>query len=228
MSTTPRPVMIVDYGVGNLFSVVQACRSVGLEARITSQAADLADAPGIILPGVGAFAFAMQKLSTLNMVSALRQQVAAGTPLMGICLGFQLLFEQSSEMGRSEGLGFIAGHVTSLRDRLPLDRSQPTLARLPHVGWARIRPPRQTSNGESFKGVSLQQVPVGSYMYFVHSYFASPAQADDAVASTTVYGQEICCAVERGNIFGCQFHPEKSGRDGIVIYRNFAARLALI
>lgn len=219
-------VAIVDYGVGNLFSVNQACQAAGIDAVITSNPADLRDAQGIILPGVGAFGFAMRRLTELGLRDALMQGARAGKPVMGICLGFQLLFESSDEMGSTEGLGLVPGRVLSLRHAA--DQAGVSL-RIPNVAWlpvhATMQPQHAQSNAGAWDGTLLQGLPQGVQMYFVHSFYAQPAHAAHALASTHVSGVTYCCATARENVFGCQFHPEKSSGHGLHIYRNLAQRL---
>ncbi len=218
-------VAIIDYGVGNLFSVAQACQHVGLAADITSDPQMVRSASGVILPGVGAFAFAMDQLRNLGMIEVLQDAVAENKPLMGVCLGFQLLFDYSMEMGKTKGLGFIAGGVSSLREVAALDLQSGIVARLPNVGWSEITPASRLSNQDGWVGTCLEGVPAKSHMYFVHSYFATPENTGVELAEATYQGYRFCCAVERENIFGCQFHPEKSDRAGLRVYRNFAQRL---
>lgn len=218
-------VAIIDYGVGNLYSVEQACRHVGLAANITSDPQMVRSASGVILPGVGAFAFAMDQLRNLGMVEALKDVVAEDKPLMGVCLGFQLLFDYSTEMGETKGLGVIAGGVSSLRECASLDLQSGVVARLPNVGWLEITPASRLSNQDGWVGTCLEGVSDKSHMYFVHSYFVTPEDPGVQLAEATYHGYRFCSAIERGNIFGCQFHPEKSNKAGLQVYRNFAHRL---
>lgn len=218
-------IAIIDYGVGNVFSVAQACRYVGLEPEITTDPATISKAHGVVLPGVGAYSYAMGRLHAFGLVDALKDFAASSRPMMGVCLGFQLLFDFSDEMGRTEGLGLVSGKVSSLRDALPARRDGMEVLRAPNVGWCRIRPPLRFSNQESWTNTMLQAVATDSFMYFVHSYFAAPTEIDVHLADANYYGFEFCCAIERGNMFGCQFHPEKSDEAGLMIYRNFAKRL---
>ena len=195
---------IIDYGVGNLFSLCSSCRAIGEEAFVSGHAAELSKADRLILPGVGAFADAAEKLRTTGMADFVRTQAAEGKPLLGICLGMQLLFEKSYEYGCHEGLGLLAGQVVPMAGRLPKE------LKIPHMGW----------NALEVRGGRLLQGLDGQYVYFVHSFFAEGCGA--SLAAVTEYGIPITAAVEQGNVFGCQFHPEKSGNVGLSILRKFA------
>ena len=195
---------IIDYGVGNLFSLCSSCKAIGEEAFVSGDAAELAKADRLILPGVGAFADAAEKLRTTGMADFVRTQAAEGKPLLGICLGMQLLFEKSYEYGCHEGLGLLAGQVVPMAGRLPKE------LKIPHMGW----------NALEVRGGRLLQGLDGQYVYFVHSFFAEGCEA--SLAAVTEYGIPITAAVEQGNVFGCQFHPEKSGNVGLSILRKFA------
>ena len=195
---------IIDYGVGNLFSLCSSCRAIGEEAFVSGLAAELSKADRLILPGVGAFADAAEKLRTTGMADFVRTQAAEGKPLLGICLGMQLLFEKSYEYGCHEGLGLLAGQVVPMAGRLPKE------LKIPHMGW----------NALEVRGGRLLQGLDGQYVYFVHSFFAEGCEA--SLAAVTEYGIPITAAVEQGNVFGCQFHPEKSGNVGLSILRKFA------
>lgn len=195
---------IIDYGVGNLFSLCSSCKAIGEEAFVSGHAAELSKADRLILPGVGAFADAAEKLRTTGMGDFIRTQASEGKPLLGICLGMQLLFEKSYEYGCHEGLGLLAGQVVPMAGRLPKE------LKIPHMGW----------NALEVRGGRLLQGLDGQYVYFVHSFFAEGCEA--SLAAVTEYGIPITAAVEQGNVFGCQFHPEKSGNVGLSILRKFA------
>ena len=195
---------IIDYGVGNLFSLCSSCKAIGEEAFVSGDASQLAKADRLILPGVGAFEDAARKLNDSGMAEFVRQQAASGKPLLGICLGMQLLFERSYEYGCHEGLGLLKGQVVPMEGRLPAG------LKIPHMGW----------NALDVKGGTLLTGLSGQYVYFVHSFFAEYCQ--DSLAAVTEYGIPITAAVENGNIYGCQFHPEKSGNVGLQILRKFA------
>jgi glutamine amidotransferase len=221
-------VAIVDYGMGNLFSVSQACEHVGLRAVITASAGEIQAADAVILPGVGAFGDAMETLEKLDLINVLLDLAASPTPLLGICLGMQLLMTESQEFGKHRGLGIVEGEVVRLESGGAGSRT----VKVPQVGWNRIYPPARGAGGLSGSGDTtwdmplLAGIPSGEYMYFVHSYYPKPADAS-AVVSTTSYGPlEFCSSYCQGNVFAFQFHPERSGRQGMSIYRNLAATLA--
>ena len=195
---------IIDYGVGNLFSLCSSCKAIGQEAFVSGDASELAKADRLILPGVGAFEDAAKKLRDSGMADFVRAQAAAGKPLLGICLGMQLLFERSYEYGCHEGLGLLKGQVVPMEGKLPAE------LKIPHMGW----------NALEVKGGKLLSGMNGQYVYFVHSFFAE--NCDDSLSAVTQYGIPITAAVEKGNVYGCQFHPEKSGNVGLTILRKFA------
>jgi glutamine amidotransferase len=210
-------VAIVDFGMGNLFSVQRACEQAGLRARVTDRPADLSEADAVILPGVGAFGDAMATLTRLGFVEALRDVAASGKPLFGICLGLQLLMTESQEFGRHRGLGIVAGDVV----RFEQPPTEHPVLKVPQVGWNRIA----KAPGTSWEGSPLEGVSEGAYMYFVHSFYVRPADPHVAL-SVSRYGQTtFCSSLRSGNIFACQFHPERSGPIGLGIYRRFAAFL---
>ena len=194
---------IIDYGVGNLFSLCSSCACIGQKAFVSGDPAELAKADRLILPGVGAFADAANKLRDTGMAAFVRAQAAEGKPLLGICLGMQLLFEKSYEYGCHEGLGLLKGQVVPMEGRLPAG------LKIPHMGW----------NALEVKGGTLLAGLSGQYVYFVHSFFAE--NCAESLSAVTEYGIPITAAVERGNIYGCQFHPEKSGNVGLSILRKF-------
>ena len=195
---------IIDYGVGNLFSLCSSCKAIGEEAFVSDDPAELAKADRLILPGVGAFEDAAKNLRDTGMADFVRTQGLEGKPLLGICLGMQLLFERSYEYGCHEGLGLLKGQVVPMEGKLPAD------LKIPHMGW----------NALEVKGGTLLDGLDGQYVYFVHSFFAE--DCDDSLAAVTEYGIPITAAVEQGNIYGCQFHPEQSGNVGLSILRKFA------
>lgn len=222
-TATNKTVAIVDYGMGNLFSVGQACRHAGLRSVITSSREEILNADAVILPGIGAFGDAMNTLRKLDLVEVLREVAASSKPLVGICLGLQLLMTESFEFGRHEGLGLIAGQVVRFDQPAEGDRK----LKVPQVGWNRVAQEGLAVNGRGspWAGSLLDGVADGAFMYFVHSYIVRPE--DPAVIfSTSDYGQiRFCSSVRRDNIFACQFHPERSGSEGLKIYHNLAARL---
>ena len=198
-------VAIVDYGVGNLFSLRSSLEAIGAEVVVTSDADVLARADQIILPGVGAFEDAARKLRESGLAHAIRALAAQGKPLMGICLGMQMLFEKSFEYGEHEGLGLIPGNVRPIADVIPAGY------KIPHIGW----------NALHFVGENplFSYIKEGDCVYFVHSYYA--ADCEDSIIATAEYGPELTAAVARGNVLGCQFHPEKSGNVGLNILKAF-------
>jgi len=194
---------IIDYGVGNLFSLRSSFKAIGEKAFVSGDAAELAQADRLVLPGVGAFEDAANKLRSSGLDGFVRQQAAAGKPLLGICLGMQMLFEKSYEYGEHEGLGLLRGQVVPMAGKINED------LKIPHMGWNAL---------EVKQGRLLADVD-GQYVYFVHSFFAQGCE--DSLAAVTEYDIPITAAVEQGNIFGCQFHPEKSGNVGLSILRRF-------
>lgn len=212
---------IVDCGLGNLFSVCHACAHVGMTAAITDRAADLLQADLVLLPGVGAFGDAMDALHRRDLVAPLHEVAASGKPLVGICLGLQLLMSESYEFGRHAGLGVIEGPVV----RFEQPRLGAAILKVPQVGWNRVARPEGTG-GDPWTGTPLDGLPDGAYMYFVHSYYAQPADPR-AVLCRSTYGHiAFASAVRRGNVYGFQFHPERSGPQGLQMYRTLAAQVA--
>ena len=194
---------IIDYGVGNLFSLCSSFKAIGQEAFVSGDPEQLKRADRLVLPGVGAFEDAARKLRDSGMADFVRSQAAEGKPLLGICLGMQMLFEKSFEYGEHEGLGLLKGQVVPMAGKLPSD------LKIPHMGWNAL----EVKQGRLLKAVD------GQFVYFVHSFFASGCE--DSLAAVTEYGIPITAAVEKGNIFGCQFHPEKSGNVGLSILKTF-------
>ncbi len=198
-------IAVIDYGVGNLFSLCSSLKFIGAECTVTSDKSEIIKADKIILPGVGAFADAKHKLDTLGLTELLRSLAADGKEIMGICLGMQLLFERSFEFGEHEGLGLLSGDI------IPMKGYIDEKLKVPHIGWNALNITRH--------GKLLRYVNEGECVYFVHSYFAS--NCPDSVIATAEYGKSLTAAVEHGNIMGCQFHPEKSGDVGMRILRAF-------
>jgi len=214
-------VAIVDYGLGNLFSVEQACTFVGLNSIITNSRKDILNADAVILPGVGAYGDAMLTLHRLDLVHVLRDIVETATPLFGICLGLQLLMTESYEFGCHKGLGIIEGPVV----RFDAPEEKGRLLKVPQIGWNRIYQP---THGAQWGGTFLEKVNNGEYMYFVHSYTVQP-QDSNLIFATSRYGHiEFCSSIQSGNVFACQFHPERSGQAGLNVYHNFAAHLKTV
>ena len=198
-------VAIIDYGVGNLFSLRSSLREIGAEAVVTSDEKVIAEADRIILPGVGAFEDAARKLRETGMADVVKREAAAGKPMMGICLGMQLMFDVGYEYGVHEGLGLIRGSVRPIADVIPENY------KIPHIGWNLLKFKRESP--------LFKYIKEDDYVYFVHSYYA--AECDESVIAVTEYGAELTAAVANGNVYGCQFHPEKSGEVGMKILKAF-------
>ncbi len=204
-------IALVDYGMGNLRSVQKALEFLGAEVRITSDPVEVRSAEAVVLPGVGAFGSAMERLQSAGLASALRQAIEQGKPFLGICLGLQLLFDTSDESPNVQGLGLLRGRVVGFRSRP--DFTLP----VPHIGWNAIH----FTQPEALLWRGLGE---GSYVYFVHSYYPEPA--DPAlISATSHYGVEFTVAVSAENLHAVQFHPEKSGQVGLKILRNFLSAL---
>lgn len=196
---------IVDYGVGNLFSISSSLKYLDIDSVVTKDADVLKNASHIILPGVGAFGDAMEKLKSTGLVPVLNDLVKTGKPIMGICLGMQMLFETSYEYGEHQGLGLLKGRVIGMDGTIPSD------LQIPHIGWNALHFTKESP--------LFRYLKEGDCVYFVHSYYAD--NCTDSITATAEYGIPITAAVERGNVFGCQFHPEKSGEAGLSILRAF-------
>lgn len=198
-------IAIIDYGVGNLFSLSCSLKSVGADVIVTGDESVIRSADKLILPGVGAFEDAADKLFSSGLDKVILEEVKKGKPLMGICLGMQMLFEKSFEYGEHKGLGLIKGNIVSMSGKIPENLS------IPHIGW----------NALSFKKKSdlFKYINEGDCVYFVHSFYG--CDCDESVTATAEYGIDITASVESGNIFGCQFHPEKSGEVGLKILKAF-------
>jgi len=204
-------VAIIDYGMGNLRSVEKGLQRVGVAAHITRDPTRIEAAAGVVLPGVGAFGACMDNLRRFGLVSAVRRVIDGGVPFLGICLGLQLLFDESEEFGPVKGLGIFRGRCVRFRDT-----DEPTL-RIPHMGWNRIHKRRDVPH--------LDGIDDGEFVYFVHSYYVVPD--DPALAVTTTdYGGQFVSSIACDNVFACQFHPEKSQAVGLRILRNFGAIVA--
>ena len=200
-------IAIIDYGVGNLFSLCSSLKSIGAEAVVTPDPAVIRAADRVILPGVGAFADAAEKLRATGLDRVLLEEAANGKKIMGICLGMQMLFEESHEYGIHKGLGLIPGRVVPMAGYIPEG------LKIPHIGWNPL-----ILKGES-KHPLLKYVEEGDCVYFVHSYFAT--DCTESVIATAEYGKELTAAVAKANVMGCQFHPEKSGKVGLSILKAF-------
>ncbi|HPF98920.1 MAG TPA: imidazole glycerol phosphate synthase subunit HisH [Kiritimatiellia bacterium] len=209
-------VAIVDYGLGNLFSVKHACGHVGLAAEITSDRKEIMGADAVILPGVGAYGDAMDALRRLDLVQPLRDLAGEGRPLVGICLGMQLVMSGSDEFGWHEGLGLVRGQV--VRFEHPEEKGREL--KVPQVGWNHIR-----RTGPAWEGTLLDGLSDGVNMYFVHSFHVKPEE--DVAVCLSRYGQiEFCSGLRKDGVWAFQFHPERSGAEGLKIYRNLARWLS--
>ena len=198
-------IAIIDYGVGNLFSLTSSFKKIGVDVVATADKEVIKSADKLILPGVGAFADAIKKLCDSGLDQVIIDEAKKGKKIMGICLGMQLLFEKSYEYGEHDGLGLLKGKVVPMENRIP------TNLKIPHIGW----------NVLDFKRESeiLRYINDGDFVYFVHSFYAD--ECDDSVIATSEYGAEITAAVQKENVYGCQFHPEKSGSVGLNILKAF-------
>ena len=197
-------IVVVDYGMGNLRSVSKALEHAGTKVKVSDRPEDLKEAKGIVLPGVGAFRDAVRNLKERGLWEGIIEEVNRGKPFLGICLGLQLLFERSYEFGETEGFGFVKGEVVKFE--LPKE------FKIPHMGWNQVYKKKESS--------LLTGIKEGEFFYFVHSYFVKPEEKS-SVLTTTDYGIEFTSAVERENVFGVQFHPEKSQRAGLKLLENF-------
>ena len=199
-------IAIIDYGVGNLFSLKSSFAAIGQEALVSGDAAEIARADKLILPGVGAFGDAMKKLTDTGLSEVVKREAAAGKPILGICLGMQLLLEKSYEYGEHEGLGLIPGEIRPIADVIPKG------LKIPHIGW----------NALSFPGEKhplFRHINEGDHVYFVHSFYGTGCREN--TIAVTEYGAPLTAAVAKGNVAGCQFHPEKSGEVGLSILKSF-------
>ena len=198
-------IAVIDYGVGNLFSLCSSLERIGAEAVVTADPDVIRRAEKLILPGVGAFADAARKLRQFGLDALIKEQAAAGKEIMGICLGMQMLFEKSYEFGEHEGLGLLKGSV------VPMEGTIPAELKIPHIGWNALHFCKESK--------LLRYIKEEDCVYFVHYFYATGC--DDSVIATADYGKELTAAVQKGNVMGCQFHPEKSGEVGLNILRAF-------
>ena len=198
-------ITIIDYGVGNLFSLCSSLERIGAEAVVTADPNVIRKAGKLILPGGGAFADAAEKLRASGMGALVKEQAAQGKEIMGICLGMQLLFEKSYEFGEHEGLGLLKGSVVPMEGEIPRE------LKIPHIGWNALHFCKESK--------LLRYIKEGDCVYFVHSFYAK--NCEDSLVATAEYGKELTAAVQKGNIMGCQFHPEKSGTVGLNILKAF-------
>jgi glutamine amidotransferase len=212
MNNFMKNVVIIDYLLGNLFSVKQACETVGLNAKISSEREDVLNADALILPGVGAFIEAMDNLKKLKLDDAIIGKVKNETPLFGICLGQQLLFTESEEFGAGNGLNLIPGVIK----RFP-EVFEERKIKVPHIAWNTIY-----KNNQDWNKTPLNELENNDFMYFVHSYYVKPIDESCVLTKTNYDGIEFCSSINKNNIFATQFHPEKSAEKGTLIYKKWA------
>lgn len=208
-----KKVCIIDYKLGNLFSVNQALINSGLNATISSDKSDILNADALVLPGVGAYGDAMNHLKSLDLIDPILHAVSSDKPLLGICLGLQLLFTESEEFGLVKGMGLIKGRVTRFNNT----NAEGELRKVPQIGWNTIAP----QGSRKWTETPLQNVAENVYMYFVHSFYIDPYE-DVGLSKTNYDGQEYISSILKEKIFACQFHPEKSGEAGLKIYHDWA------
>lgn len=205
-------ILVIDYGVGNLLSVKRALEYLGAKVRLSSDPIEIINAEKLILPGVGAFGNAINALSCMGIDSAIKEAAFKGTPILGICLGMQLLFDSSDEFGYTKGLGLIPGNVQLITSII----GEPKMLKIPHIGWSSLQ---FTQGAQQFP--LLNTMGSQDSFYFVHSYVAMPTDSSNLIATTVYEGLDLPAIVSKGNIAGCQFHPEKSGPSGLRMLRNF-------
>lgn len=203
-------IVVIDYGIGNVKSIVHSFSKSGASPVLTSDKNEILNADGLVLPGVGAFAHGMDRLYAFDLVDCIRLYAKSGKPLLGICLGMQMLLDTSEEFGETKGLGLVSGKVTKLP---PVTFEH---AKLPHINWSEI-----SRKNIGWENTILDKVPNGSDMYFVHSFVAEPSDENTILAVSQYYEQPFCAAIKKENIYGTQFHPEKSGELGRRIVENF-------
>ena len=204
-------IAVIDYDVGNIKSICNAFEKVGANIIVTRDSGEIFKADGVVLPGVGAFAHGMEKLKQYGLDKTILEVAGSGKPLLGICLGMQMLFSSSEEFGNTTGLGIIPGEIL----KLPL--INPAYQKLPHVSWNELSECGSGSWGKSI----LKDVAENENMYFVHSFFANPEYKKDILSTTVYSGHKFCSTVQRNNVYGCQYHPEKSAIAGLKIITNF-------
>lgn len=214
-----KQVAIIDYKMSNLFSVQHACKYVGLQPIITSDPAEVLSSDAAILPGVGAFGDAMKNLKDLELIETINLFVNSGKQFLGICLGLQLLFSKSEEFGSYDGLNLIKGNVK----RFPLTDASGKIIKVPQIGWNTIYPPHNSR--KRWRRSPLENTPINEFMYFVHSFFVVPENINDILTLTTYEETEYCSSIQKNNITAFQFHPEKSGPEGVKIYTEWAKKI---
>jgi imidazole glycerol-phosphate synthase subunit HisH len=207
-------VVVIDYGVGNLLSVRRALEHCGASVQVTSDPELILDAPKVVLPGVGAFSKGMEELGRRGLDVVVREVAANGVPLLGICLGMQMLLDKSDEFGMTAGLGLIPGRVIAV----PTTSSDGHTQKIPHIGWNSLVLPQ---GYKSWQQSLLHDIKQGAAVYFVHSFMASPSSPEDRIADCLYGDVPVSAVIGRNNVFGCQFHPEKSGDVGLQVLKNF-------
>lgn len=213
MIPSPKKILIIDYKLGNLFSVNQALTNIGLNISITSDANEIESADAIVLPGVGAFGDAMNNLNSLSLINPINKFVDSGKPFLGICLGLQLLFSESEEFGLSKGLGLVKGRVKRFNN---INKEGET-RKVPQIAWNQIH----KIEGKSWENTPLNTIKEGEFMYFVHSFYVDPEEPV-GLSLTNYDGNIYVSSIQKNNLFACQFHPEKSAAEGLKIYNNWA------
>jgi len=209
-------VVIIDYGIGNMLSVKRGLEYCGVKVTISAEQEEILSASRVVLPGVGAFGNAMEALHNLDLVDVIHKVVEKKTPLLGICLGMQLLMDESNEFGLTKGLGLISGKVVSL----PVSTVFGEANKIPHIGWNDLVP---VGSPQGLGKKIMQNIALGESTYFVHSFMAEPADPINRIANCIYGGNEIAAIIARDNIVGCQFHPEKSGKVGLNILKSFVS-----
>jgi glutamine amidotransferase len=210
----PLDVTVIDYGVGNLLSIQRGFEHIGAKVTVSSDPKQIVASTRVVLPGVGSFGNAMQTLGRLGMVDVIYEIAQRNTPLLGICLGMQLLFDQSEEFGLEEGLGLLPGNVVAI----PTLSQSGVAHKVPHIGWNALHP---TNQPPAWQGTVLQDILPSEAVYFLHSFMALPTDAAHLIADCVYGGHRLPAVVCRDQITGCQFHPEKSGEIGLKIFRRF-------
>jgi imidazole glycerol-phosphate synthase subunit HisH len=206
-------VSVIDYGIGNLYSVQRAFEKAGAQVTLISNPSEIKNAPRLVLPGVGAFSDCMTTLKRREFVQPILDYVRQDRPFLGLCVGMQMLLDESEEFGTTKGLGIIAGKV----QKIPSESPAGEFCKVPHIGWNAIFPPEKESWNDSILG----KIPSGSFVYFVHSFAPRPTDSKNLMATCTYAGNTVGAAVRKGKVFGTQFHPEKSSAVGIKILQNF-------
>ena len=210
-------VTVIDYGIGNIRSVQRGFEKIGSKVLITSEPKKIESADYLVLPGVGAFKDGIDGLRTLNLVSSINSFVKKGNPLLGICLGMQMLMDESEENGKFNGLGYIEGKVL----KIPSQSKSQLIRKIPHIGWEKLSPSSSSINSNNWSGTILNTVQKDSYFYFVHSYMAKPDKDEHLIATAEYSDFLVSAVIRKENVTGVQFHPEKSGSDGLEILKQF-------